>query len=103
MGQSPWGHKELDKIEQLKSNNSQFSRGTMIRKYIQNEKKKKNQIATYFKAQHEGTYSQSILKSTAALRGTAGSYRKAIKRNTHVRCLPAHQLISHKGQVVSGH
>ena len=62
----------------------------MIRKYIQTEKKKKKQIATYFKAQHEETYSQPILKSTVALRRAAGSYRKAIKMNTHVWCLPAH-------------
>lgn len=35
------------------------------------------------------THTDTLLKSTVALRRGAGSYRGAIKTNTHVQCLPA--------------
>lgn len=49
------------------------------------------------------THTESLLKSTVALKRAAGSYRGAIKTNTHTQRFPADWLVSRKGQVAPDH
>lgn len=87
------------------SQNVQFSMGTMIQKYFQVGKNRFQGISWLHvgKRAHTHTHTESLLKSTVALKRAAGSYRGAIKTNTHTQRFPADWLVSQKGQVAPDH